>query len=72
MSPVGPEGTVKDDGAFGHLISERQGQEDLRRDSLQSQSRGISKAEPLVVGRLTHQNAPLASPGLQQREPFAD
>jgi len=47
VSPVGPEGTVKHDDALGRLVLEWQGQEDLRRNSFQSQNREVPKAEPL-------------------------
>jgi hypothetical protein len=64
-SAVGGEGSVKHNDAPGRLVLEGQGQEVLRRDSLQSQRREVPKAEPLVVGRLAHENAPLGSPRLE-------
>ena len=64
-SAVGGEGSVKHHDAPGRLVLKGQGQEDLRRNSLQSQKREVPKAEPLVVGRLAHENAPLGSPRLE-------
>jgi len=66
------ESFMKHDNASCNLIGKRQGKENLLSNALMNQFWIIPKTKPLIVVRITHKSATLATQLFQQRQSFVD